>query len=212
MKKIWQTLSAVAFSAALTLPALQQADAATFTYTPTKPVETTAQQQTPAATPQVKSLKLAVVPLMIGEKVEDNEGMKPIVFSNEIAKAFQYPEYDMVDSDIVRKVALQEQDNLFTQAGLEAVAKASGADVVIVMAVDKFDVTEDNFRREPMTILDYRGRFATVNMLNHKFKLDRWSYGREMESGAINPRSDWPHHEFGLFCRRELKKVIKNNK
>ena len=78
----------------------------------------------------------------------------------------------MVDSDIVRKVALQEQDNLFTQAGLEAVAKASGADVVIVMAVDKFDVTEDNFRREPMTILDYRGRFATVNMLNHKFKLD----------------------------------------
>ena len=54
---------------------------------------------------------------MIGEKVEDNEGMKPIVFSNEIAKAFQYPEYDMVDSDIVRKVALQEQDNLFTQPG-----------------------------------------------------------------------------------------------
>ena len=38
MKKIWQTLSAVAFSAALTLPALQQADAATFTYTPTKPL------------------------------------------------------------------------------------------------------------------------------------------------------------------------------
>ena len=181
MKKIWQTLSAVAFSAALTLPVFQQAEAGTFTFTPSKPAETTTQQQTPAAQPQVKSLKLAVVPLMIGEKVEDNEGMKPIVFSNEIAKAFQYPEYDMVDSDIVRKVALQEQDNLFTQAGLEAVAKASGADVVIVMAVDKFDVTEDNFRREPMTILDYRGRFATVNMLNHKFKLDRWSYGREME-------------------------------
>lgn len=139
MKKIWQTLSAVAFSAALILPVFQQAEAGTFTFTPSKPAETTTQQQPPAAQPQVKSLKLAVVPLMIGEKVEDNEGMKPIVFSNEIAKAFQYPEYDMVDSDIVRKVALQEQDNLFTQAGLEAVAKASGADVVIVMAVDKFE-------------------------------------------------------------------------
>lgn len=212
MKKFWHTLSAVAFCAALTLPVLPQAEAGTFTFTPTKPAETTSQQQTPVATPQVKSLKLAVVPLMIGEKVEDNEGMKPIVYSNEIAKKFQYPEYDMVDSDTVRKVALQEQDNLFTKEGLQAVAKASGADVVIAMAVDKFDVTEDNFRREPMTILDYRGRFATLNTINGKFKDDHWSYSREMESGAINPRSDWPHHEFGLFVRRELNKVIKNNK
>lgn len=212
MKKFWQTLSAVAFCAALTLPVIPQAEAGTFTFTPSKPAETTTQQQTPAATPQVKSLKLAVVPLMIGEKVEDNQGMKPIVYSNEIAKKFQYPEYDMVDSDVVRKVALQEQDNLFTKEGLQAVAKASGADVVIAMAVDKFDVTEDNFRREPMTILDYRGRFATLNTINGKFKDDHWSYSREMESGAINPRSDWPHHEFGLFVRRELNKVIKNNK
>ena len=212
MKKFWHTLSAVAFCAALTLPVLPQAEAGTFTFTPSKPAETTTQQQPPAAQPQVKSLKLAVVPLMIGEKVEDNEGMKPIVYSNEIAKKFQYPEYDMVDSDIVRKVALQEQDNLFTQAGLEAVAKASGADVVIAMAVDKFDVKEDNFRREPVITLSYQGRFATVNMLNHKFKKDNWRYGKEMESEAINPRSDWPHHEFGLFVRRELNKVIKNNK
>ena len=212
MKKFWHTLSAVAFCAVLTLPVLPQAEAGTFTFTPSKPAETTSQQQTPAVTPQVKSLKLAVVPLMIGEKVEDNEGMKPIVYSNEIAKKFQYPEYDMVDSDTVRKVALQEQDNLFTKEGLQAVAKASGADVVIAMAVDKFDVTEDNFRREPMTILDYRGRFATLNTINGKFKDDHWSYSREMESGAINPRSDWPHHEFGLFVRRELNKVIKNNK
>ena len=41
MKKIWQTLSAVAFSAALTLPVFQQAEAGTFTFTPSKPAETT---------------------------------------------------------------------------------------------------------------------------------------------------------------------------
>ena len=40
----------------------QQAEAGTFTFTPSKPAETTTQQQTPAAQPQVKSLKLAVVP------------------------------------------------------------------------------------------------------------------------------------------------------
>ena len=74
MKKIWQTLSAVAFSAALTLPVFQQAEAGTFTFTPSKPAETTTQQQTPAAQPQVKSLKLAVVPLMIGEKWKTTKG------------------------------------------------------------------------------------------------------------------------------------------
>ena len=58
MKKFWHTLSAVAFCAALTLPVLPQAEAGTFTFTPSKPAETTSQQQTPAATPQVKSLKL----------------------------------------------------------------------------------------------------------------------------------------------------------
>ena len=51
MKKFWQTLSAVAFCAALTLPVIPQAEAGTFTFTPTKPAETTSQQQTSAATP-----------------------------------------------------------------------------------------------------------------------------------------------------------------
>ena len=49
MKKIWQTLSAAAFSAALMLPVFHQAEAGTFTFTPSKPAETTTQQQTPAA-------------------------------------------------------------------------------------------------------------------------------------------------------------------
>ena len=216
MKKLWQVLAAVCFGFVLSLP-VGKADAATFTFTPAKPAaENTAQtadkgQAAEDTTPKVQSLKLAVVPLMIGEDVEDNQGMKPIVFSNELAKLFQYPAYDMVDSDVVRKVALQQQDNLFTKAGLQAVAEASGADVVIVMAVDKFDVTEQSFRREPVTDLDFEGRFATLNNKTGKFKDDHWSYTQEMESGAISPRSDWPHKEFVKLCRRELKKALKNN-
>ncbi len=212
MKKIWRVLSAVCFSALLALPVMDKAQAATFTFTPEKPAETTTETQAPSNEPKVQSLKLAVVPLMIGEDVEDNEGMKPIVYSTELAKVFQYPEYDMVDSDIVRKTALQQQDQLFTKEGIEAVAKASGADVVVVMAVDKFDVHEDQFRREPVTTLDFQGRFATINMKNGQFKDDHWRYRAERETGSINPRSDWPHHEFAKVCRKELNKVIKNNK
>ena len=211
MKKVWQVLTAVCFSVALALPLAKSTEASGFTFTPTKPAET-GSTQTVETAPKVKSIKLAVVPLMIGEKVEDNEGKKPIIYSNELAKLFQYPEYDMVDSEPVRKAALMQQDNLFTKEGMEAVAKASGADVVIALAVDKFEVNEDYMRREPMTFLNYEGRFATINLINGKYKEDNWNYGNEMESGALSPRYDWPHTEFAKAVRRELKKAVKNNK
>ena len=116
MNKFLKMAAAALFTAFLVLPGMSRADAA---------------------------MKLAVVPLIIGENVEDDAGLKPIAYSTEVSELFQYPEYDLVDSDTVRKAALAQQDNLFTKEGLEAIAKASGADCVVAMSVDKFDVEED---------------------------------------------------------------------
>ena len=158
------------------------------------------------------AMKLAVVPLIIGENVEDDAGLKPIAYSTEVSELFQYPEYDLVDSDTVRKAALAQQDNLFTKEGLEAIAKASGADCVVAMSVDKFAVEEDNFRREPVTKLRFEGKFATINMLNGSYKEDHYRFRDERESGAIHPKFDYPHNRFQYLCKRELNKAIKNNK
>lgn len=148
MNKFLKMAAAALFAAFLVLPGMSRADAA---------------------------MKLAVVPLIIGENVEDDAGLKPIAYSTEVSELFQYPEYDLVDSDTVRKAALAQQDNLFTKEGLEAIAKASGADCVVAMSVDKFDVEEDNFRREPVTKLRFEGKFATINMLNGSYKEDHYA-------------------------------------
>lgn len=61
------------------------------------------------------AMKLAVVPLIIGENVEDDAGLKPIAYSTEVSELFQYPEYDLVDSDTVRKAALGPAGQPFYQ-------------------------------------------------------------------------------------------------
>ena len=185
MNKFLKMAAAALFAAFLVLPGMSRADAA---------------------------MKLAVVPLIIGENVEDDAGLKPIAYSTEVSELFQYPEYDLVDSDTVRKAALAQQDNLFTKEGLEAIAKASGADCVVAMSVDKFDVEEDNFRREPVTKLRFEGKFATINMLSGSYKEDHYRFRDERESGAIHPKFDYPHNRFQYLGKRELNKAIKNNK
>jgi len=80
------------------------------------------------------------------------------------------------------------------------------------MSVDKFDVEEDNFRREPVTKLRFEGKFATINMLNGSYKEDHYRFRDERESGAIHPKFDYPHNRFQYLCKRELNKAIKNNK
>lgn len=164
----------------------------------------------PAAS-KVEAAKLAVVPLIMDEKVEDEKGLKPILFSDAVAKTFQYPDFDLVaDTDLVRQVALAQQDKLFTQAGLQAVMDATKADIVIAMSVDKFRWDELRMnRREPVTVCDFRGKFAYLNKINGKFKLDNWRDDAERETESISPREDWIHKEFGRFCRVELKKALK---
>ena len=58
---------------------------------------------------------------------------------------------------------------------MQAIMDASGADIVVAMSVDKFDWKEDRMRQAPMTILDLRGKFATLNRLTGKYQHGRRS-------------------------------------
>ena len=58
----------------------------------------------------------------------------------------------------------------------------------------------------------FSGVFATINMAKNSYKEDKYRFRDEMESGAIHPKYDYPHHRFQYLCKRELNKAIKNNK
>jgi hypothetical protein len=157
-------------------------------------------------TAKVEAAKIAVVPLIVN--VEDEGGMNAILYSEACSKQFTYPEFDFVDTDLVKK-AVAAQSDVFSKAGMQAIMDATGADIVMAMSVDRFDWTEDRRRQAPVTKLDFRGKFATLNRLTGKYKADNWVNSSEMESEAISPRSDWPHSEFARTVREEIKKATK---
>lgn len=158
---------------------------------------------------KVEAAKLAVVPLIIDEKVEDEQGLNPILFTDAVSKVFEYPAYDLVaDTDLVRQVALEQQDKLFTKEGLQAVATATKADIVVAMSLDKYRWDEIRIYREPVTRCDFRGRFAYLNTLTGKWKVDTWRDDAERETESISPREDWPHKELARYFRVTLKKAL----
>ena len=157
-------------------------------------------------TAKVEAAKIAVVPLIVN--VEDEGGMKAILYSDACAKLFQYPDFDFVDTDLVKKAAAAQTD-VFSKVGMQAIMDATGADIVMAMSVDKFDWTEDRRRQAPMTILDFRGKFATLNRLTGKYQHENWTNDTQMESEAISPRNDFPHQEFARTVRVEIKKAAK---
>lgn len=159
----------------------------------------------PVAT-KVEAAKIAVVPLIVN--VEDEGSMKAILYSEACSKLFTYPEFDFVDTDLVKKAAATQKD-LFSKSGMQAVMDATGADIVMAMSVDKFEWKENRMIREPMTKLDFNGKFATLNRLTGKFNSNHWLNTNERESESISPRFDWPHSEFARTVRDEIKKAAK---
>ena len=155
---------------------------------------------------KVEAAKIAVVPLIVN--VKDDGGMNAILYTDACTKLFKYPDFDFVDTDLVKKAAAAQTD-VFSKAGMQAIMDASGADIVVAMSVDKFDWKEDRMRQAPMTILDFRGKFATLNRLTGKYKHENWVNDTQMESEAISPRNDFPHQEFSRSVRLEIKKAAK---
>ena len=159
----------------------------------------------PAAT-KAEAAKIAVVPLIVNVKDEDN--MKAILYTEACSKQFTYPDFDFVDTDLVKK-AVAAQKDVFSKAGMQAIMKATGADIVMAMSVDKFEWKEDRWRQSPVTQLDFKGQFATLNRLTGKFEADHWANTSEMESEAIGSGVDWPHSQFSRTVREEIKKAAK---
>ena len=160
---------------------------------------------------KVEAATVAIVPLIVDESVKDEDGMNSMLFSDAVAQVIKFPEYQLVsDTDLVRQAALAQQDKLFTKEGAKAVADATKADIVIAMSLDKFVWIEDRMaRHEPFTICDFRGKFLYYNKLNDKFKFKKWIDDAQRESASISPKEDWPHDEFGRYCRITLRSVIK---
>ena len=156
---------------------------------------------------EAEAAKVAVVPLQMNVKSDYDAGQCAMLYSDACVKYFQYPAFDLVDSELVRQ-AVANQTDLFSEAGMRAVADATGADIVLAMSVTRFDVEEKRQQREETMYVDQYGRIAVFNKITNKYKNDSWRNDNEMEIGFIT-RSDFPHDEFGRAVKRVIKSAVK---
>ncbi len=156
---------------------------------------------------EAEAAKVAVVPLQMNVKSEYDDGQCAMLYSDACVKYFQYPAFDLVDSELVRQAVANQRD-LFTESSMRAVADATGADIVLAMSVDRFVVEERRQQREETMYVDQFGKIAVFNKLTNKFKDNTWRHDNEMELGFLT-RSDFPHDEFGEAVRRIIKSAVK---
>lgn len=166
-----------------------------------------------AGTSKVEAAKVAVVPLIIsGDALEQDEtdpdgSMKGMLYTDACVNYFVYPDFDLVDTDLVRNVA-QEQTNIFTREAVEKIAQDTGADIVLAVSVDKFYSEEDYRHKEDTMSIDQRGKVISYNKLTGKFRSTTWRNDDVREMASI-ARSDFPHDSFARAIKRIVRSAVK---
>ena len=167
----------------------------------------------PGFATKAEAAKLAVVPLIVSysaneQDATDPEGsMKGMIYTDAVVNQFTYPDFDLVDSEIVKRLA-EEQTDIFTKEAMEKIANESGADIVLAMSVDRFESDEDHMHKEDRLFVHQRGKIISYNKITGKLKNTTWRNDNDEELAAV-AKSDWAHDEFGRTVRRLMKSIIK---
>lgn len=153
---------------------------------------------------KAEAAKVAVVPL--ANHVAGDE-LAGTIYMQEALAVFRYPEFDLLGDDVVIE-AIGSENGLadYSKASLEQVARATGADIVVAMQLDKLDSKRMPQRKEATLKMDLRGKFAFVNVITGDYYYKDLRDSRTIEE-AVTVRSDWDHEVLQKVVREAFKKV-----
>ena len=143
-----------------------------------------------------------------------NEDAGQIYFQCALEKTKELGDFELVDNDRLN-AAIDEvfaAENIAAEvpgaAALQKIAEQGGADIVLIMQLDRLEDKVKHSSKVRMKKLDLRGRTAAYNALtgkayNHSFKNDR-----EIEV-ALTSRWDFKREEWGRTVRNEVERALK---
>ncbi|HIU63735.1 MAG TPA: hypothetical protein IAB06_01665 [Candidatus Avacidaminococcus intestinavium] len=164
---------------------------------------------TPAMS-KAEAAKVVVLPLVNLEEEENNANA---VFMKEAVSFFKYPSYEMVGDDILEPILAKENFAEVAKEGpneamLRRIMSETGADLIIMMRVTKFEDKPDNRGKEMLVGLSLKGDVMAVNAFTNKVYAKKINKTDSIEY-ALTVRSDWKHDEFAKTCRRAFKDIVK---
>lgn len=153
---------------------------------------------------RAEAAKVAVVPL--ANHVAGDE-LAGTIYMQEALALFRYPEFDLLGEDVVLE-AIGRENGLadYSKGALERVAKATGADIVVAMQLDKLDAKRMPQRKEATLKMDLRGKFASLNTVTGAYYYKDLRDTRTIEE-AVTVRGDWEHEVLQNVVRNAFKKV-----
>lgn len=126
-------------------------------------------------TQKAEAARIAVLPLQIDPVVEAEKAKDAdtpdygALYWELAAMLYKYPSFDMVGDDDLAKAVPAEGLKKFDRTALEDVANKTGADIVVVMRLDKLREKAINYRYEPMLDMFMQGEFASLNRVTGKY-------------------------------------------
>ena len=124
-----------------------------------------------------------------------------------IINKLEYPEFELLDEDVVAKAVPEEGLKSFDKTSLVQVASQTGADIVIAMRIDRVHEKFFNFRTESMIGMTVRGEYASYNGVTGKYYDKKIRYYDETEDAYLI-RTDWQQRWFVSELRRYLGRTI----
>ena len=155
-------------------------------------------------TGKAEASKVVVIPLINNSQMES---AGQIFFSGAI-QYFDYPEYELLESDAVDKAIAAEKIGKKgpSKEALVRIAKATGADLVLGMVIDTLEDKPVFPSAERILQLDMTGRTYAYNAYTGKFYNHRIYDDKQIDE-TLTSRWDWVSEEFNRCVRREMQKV-----
>ena len=151
--------------------------------------------------------KVAVLPIINNVEGDDMVGQ---IYIKEAIDMFNYPDYEFLENDALTAAIDAEKFNkeVPSEAALQRIAKASGADLVAAVVLDSLEDKPVWPSAERILEMDMHGTTVAYNAVTGKYYKHNF-YDDQQIDETLTSRWDWKHDEFQKMMRREMQKITK---
>ncbi len=153
-----------------------------------------------------EAARVAVVPIQFDEKQVERTSDFTSYYWDIMIEMFQYPEYDLLDEEVVNNVLPEAGLSSFDEATLKDIVNKTDSEIVVAVRLDSIKTDEDSFAYEPIAKVFVTGEYASYNRLTDKYFLKKFNLREEVEPELLF-KVDYAQRMFAANLRRCIRRT-----
>ena len=160
---------------------------------------------------KVEAARVAVVPILVNEAEVERVSDFNSFYWDIMVERFKYPEYELMDDEVLAKVLPDSELKAFNKATLKDLAEKADAEIIIAMKLDKVSEKPVPFGNEESLLCRMEGEFVSYNKITGKYYNKKLNYEEEIEE-VLTVKSDWQRYVFVGEMDRYINRTVEDNK